>query len=153
MTVTQAPSDTSALVLRCPLPAVTPAQAYAYWTDPALLCAWWPPTAELDPRPGGGYHLRWPSMGWHLFGRFTAAEPGRLLAFTWAWEHEPDNPPTSVRLDFQPGEPSGALLTLRHQPFDASPASQKMRADHLDGWLYFLPRLQAVASGTLPVDG
>jgi hypothetical protein len=64
MPITQIPSNSDKLVLAAEFPGVVPALLFDYWTKPELICAWWPQKAEVDPRPGGVYHLSWPQMHW-----------------------------------------------------------------------------------------
>jgi uncharacterized protein YndB with AHSA1/START domain len=74
------------------LAGITPAEAYALWTQSDRLQEWWPPIAEVEARPGGSYHLQWPSQSWHLHGSFHDVQPGDHLAFTWRWDHLPADP-------------------------------------------------------------
>jgi uncharacterized protein YndB with AHSA1/START domain len=121
---------------------------FAYWTRPDLLRQWWPPQAELEPRPGGAYRYWWPERGDSLRGVFTTFEPGRNLAFTWKWDHEPaDAPPRTVTVTFTPDQRDDerVTLTLRHAPYGDSQAEQDVRNGHLEGWTYFLGKLQSLS--------
>ena len=121
---------------------------FAYWTRPDLLRQWWPPQAEVEPHIGGAYHYWWPERGDHLRGGFTAFEPGKKLAFTWKWDHEPVNAPTrTVTVSFTPDtrDDERVTLTLRHEPYGATQAEQDARKGHLEGWTYFLGKLQSLS--------
>ena len=83
-------------------------------------------------------------MNWHLRGHYTAWEPGKRLAFTWAWDHEPATTPTTVDITFAPNPVGGTRLTLRYGPYAPTPAGATERQGHLEGWTHFLTRLQAV---------
>ncbi len=98
-----------------------------------------------------------PKMDWRLRGHYTVFKPGRSLAFTWKWDHDPaDAPPKLVTVDFAPavapedvlagGARPGARLTLSHGPYLDTPEEQELRVEHhLAGWRHFLPILQRVA--------
>ena len=150
MPVTQLPSGPETLVIVAEFPAATPANLFAYWTQPALVQAWWPQRVEIEPHVGGNYHFSWPAMAWHLRGRYLAYQPGERLAFTWRWDHDPSTDPeriVTVHVESLPG--GNARLRLTHGPYASTPADQEMRLEHhLAGWLHILPRLQqVVASG------
>jgi uncharacterized protein YndB with AHSA1/START domain len=148
MTITQIPSSSDKRVLAAEFPGVVPALLFNYWTKPELICTWWPQKAEIDPRPGGVYHLSWPQMHWHLRGLYTAFEPGKKLAFTWRWDHDPPGiPVTTVEIIFEPLPTGGTGMLLTHSPYSDSVEDQQMRVDHhLAGWQHFIPKLQEVVS-------
>jgi uncharacterized protein YndB with AHSA1/START domain len=134
------------IVIEAECTGLGPNDVFDYWTKPDLLKRWWPEEAEIDPRVGGAYHLSWPKMDWHLRGRYTAFDPGRALAFTWAWDHEPEVPETSVAIAFAPTNTSGTGLTIEHGPYSDSEQDQKQRDGHVEGWTYFISRLEALQS-------
>lgn len=105
----------------------------AGFTDPEVLVTWWPDSAETDPHVGGGYHLAWEAMGWHLRGEYLGLAD-RDLAFTWAWDHE-DQPARTVAIAAADSG-HGAEVTIEHSAGSAEEAQS-----YLDGWLHFLPRL------------
>ena len=136
-------SGKNKLVLVGELPHFSPAMLFDYWTKPGLVCLWWPQEAVIEPRPGGLYHFSWPQMNWHLRGYYTSFEPGNRLAFTWAWDHEPENTSgTSVTVTFVSLTDGGTKMTIIHEPYTASEESQERRTSHLEGWNYFVSRLQ-----------
>jgi uncharacterized protein YndB with AHSA1/START domain len=121
---------------------------FAYWTRPDLLRQWWPPQAELEPRLCGAYHYWWPERDDSLRGVFTAFAPGQQLAFTWRWEREAADAPTrTVTVHFSPDplDDERVTLTLRHEPYGDTPAEQEARRGHLEGWTYFLGKLQSLS--------
>lgn len=138
--VTQLPTTSDTLTVAAMYERTSPDELFAYWTDPALLTQWWPKQAETDPRPGGAYHLTWPKMDWHLRGEYTATEPGRHLAFTWRWDHEPDKPTRTVDVLFEPVGDLGTQLIVTHGTYAHSDRDE--RDGHLEGWTYFLTRLR-----------
>lgn len=130
------------LVLQAELPRMTADQAFAQFVQPELLTRWWPAEAEVDARAGGWYDLSWPAQNWHLRGRYTIFEPGRALAFTWQWDHEPEQPMRHVAIDFAGyAKGSGCLLTVTHAVYGESAAEQEDRQSHRDGWQHFLGQL------------
>ena len=134
------------LVLIAEYPKVAPERMWAYWTRPELLVRWWPREAETEVREGGVYHLAWPEQGWHLRGRYTTVTPGQLLAFTWAWDSDPEGTtPKHVTLRFEPLHRGDAdavtLLTLTHGTYVDTPEDRETCQHHRDGWRHFLPRL------------
>jgi uncharacterized protein YndB with AHSA1/START domain len=126
------------------LPGATAARALAAFTDPAQLAAWWLGELEADLRPGGSYVVRFPQVPATMTGRVVSWVPAALLEFTWAWEHEPDEPPRTVAVRAADGPPAG--LALAHGPYAADAAGRRARADHRAGWEHFLPRLAALLS-------
>ena len=144
--ITVTGEDAHELVLICDFPAISPGRLFAYWTQPELICRWWPPQAKLDPRVGGDYRLSWPKTGWALRGRYTQVRPGASLGFTWRWEHEPDDVTRDVMVTFAARGERGSRLTLVHGPYADGPNEAALRQSHLDGWTHFLGRLSAVAA-------
>lgn len=124
----------------------SPLWLYAYWTQPELICRWWPQEAVIDARVGGAYRLSWPKMGWVLRGRYTQARPGVALGFTWRWEHEPDDVTRDVALSFAALDDGGTRLTLVHGPYADGPEEAALRQSHLDGWIRFLGKLRTIVS-------
>ena len=81
------------------------------------------------------------------FLAYQSLESGSIdfgYAFTWAWDHEPAAPTRTVTLQFAPDGAEGTHLTVTHGPYGDSTAEQAARQGHIDGWLHFLLRLQAV---------
>lgn len=140
------PSGTDTLVLSGDFPA-PPETVFRFWTEPALLTQWWASDAEIEPREGGAYLFSWPQMDWRLRGRYLAFDPNRRIAFTWAWDHEPDTPERRVEVHFDPAG-DGTRVTITHGPYGASSGEQEDRQSHLEGWQYFAGRLvEALGSG------
>ena len=145
MTFEQLPSDQTRLVLRATFERLPPAAFFDHLTQPALLQRWWPPQAEVEGRVGGRYHLRWPDQNWDLRGEFTAYEPGRRLAYTWAWDHEPQLPTRLVEFVLSP-QGEGTAVHLTHGTYGDADIEQADRTSHLEGWQFFFGRLATVDS-------
>jgi uncharacterized protein YndB with AHSA1/START domain len=148
MAIRDVSASHAGLTLTCDLLDFTALGLFAYWTRPDLLRQWWPPQAEVEPRADGAYHYWWPERGDHLRGAFAAFEPGRKLAFTWRWDHEPLEAPThTVTITFTPDsrDDECVALTLRHEPYGKTPEEQDARRGHLEGWTFFLGKRQSLS--------
>jgi uncharacterized protein YndB with AHSA1/START domain len=148
MVIQDVSASDAELTLRGEFLDFTTPRLFAYWTRPDLLRQRWPPRAEVEPRVGGAYHYWWPERDDHLRGVFTAFEPDQKLAFSWRWDHEPADAPTrSVAVILTPDtrDDERVTLTLRHEPYGATPAEQDARKGHLEGWTYFLSKLQSLS--------
>ncbi len=140
MSATHLSSSNDTLVVTAPFPTCPLTKLFEYWIQPHLLVQWWPQVAEVEPRLGGTYHLSWPQMNWHLRGSYTTFEPAKKLAFTWQWDHHSIQ--EGVIVTFEPLDEQGTTLTIVQSPFDDSEQSQEDRRGHIEGWLYFLAKLQ-----------
>jgi uncharacterized protein YndB with AHSA1/START domain len=147
MTIEQLPSPDTELRLAGDFYDFSPERLFAYWTRPDLAPQWWPTLAEVTPGVGGGYVFSFPKIPKTLRGGYTVFEPGRALSFTWAWDGDPPHePPITVALTFAPLATShGTRLTLMQGPYAETPADQELRQSHLEGWQYFLGRLQRLS--------
>ncbi len=143
--IQQLPAETDRVVITAEYAHLSPARLFACFTEPALLARWWAPAGAVVGKPGGGYHLWWESMNWHLRGTYSVFVPGERLVLSWKWDHEPEHPHRTVAIDFAPGAGGkGATLTLTHGFYSASDADAEERQGHIDGWLYFLPQIDQV---------
>ena len=117
---------------------------FDFWTNPELLSKWWPPVSELEPRVGGSYHFSWPQQNWHLRGKYTMFKRGEKLGFTWKWDHESVNE-TRVTVSFKSLPQNGTRLTLQHEGYAKNKEDRKIRDEHIEGWMFFLGKLQEIA--------
>jgi uncharacterized protein YndB with AHSA1/START domain len=124
--------------------SVDPATLFRFWTQPELLTAWWPQRAEVDLRVTGSFHFWWPDMDLHLRGVYSDIEPGSRLGFSWYWDHEPSVPARFVDVLFELTGNGGTRITVTHQRYEESARDREERQGHLEGWTYFLGRLQSV---------
>jgi uncharacterized protein YndB with AHSA1/START domain len=125
--------------------AASPETVFRLLTDSAEYVKWKGRLADLDPRPGGRFHVLINES--KVSGEYVEVVPNRRVVFTWGWEG-PDaivGPGGStVQIDLEPrGE--GTRLRLVHRGLPAAGL-----ASHIEGWDYFLPRLTAVAEGKEP---
>ena len=134
MKVTESPVGVARLVGDV---AAAPDVVYRYFTDADLLVQWWPEKATVDDR-SRLFELSWPSQGMRLLGHYVVTEPGRRLAFTWGFAHEPFQPRT---VDIQFDETTdGTRLTIEHTHGDDADERQ----GYIDGWKFFVERLRSV---------
>jgi uncharacterized protein YndB with AHSA1/START domain len=147
MAIQQLPSGADELILAGDFLDFSPRRLFDYWTRPDLLMQWWPRTAEVRPGVGGGYVFSWPERQQTLRGSYTVFDPGRALTFTWQWEHEPPHvPPIAVSLTYTPlPRGDGTALRLVQGLYDSTSGDQEMRSGHLEGWRYFLAKLQRLS--------
>lgn len=122
-------------------------KVFRAWTDPQALARWFAPgddfrttVFELDPRPGGRYRIEMLEHGrpHRVAGAYVEVRPPEKLAFTWAWESEPEHGETLVTLEFfDRGGATELVLTQERFPTEAS------RNEHDKGWAGCLDRLAA----------
>ncbi len=144
MPVMQVPSTPDKVVIVGEFPHCPPHILFDYWTMPRLITLWWSKEAEIDARLDGTYHLSWPKRKWHLRGRYTTFDPGKELAFTWKWDHLPSTTQVNVTFEPLPDNDNGTKLTVTQSPYSDSTIGQVFRQSHLEGWLYFIGRLQNI---------
>jgi uncharacterized protein YndB with AHSA1/START domain len=138
------------------LPGSTPDRVLASFTDPAILARWWGGDLATTLEPGTPYTISFPKLNRAITGQVVAYEPASGLEFTWVWDNEPPVPRRTVVVTVtQDG--TGTALSVVHGPHadtgpDPGGAEGIARAEHRDGWLFFLPRLAALLSprGTAP---
>ena len=131
----------AAIVERETVVACTPAEAWRWWTEPALLVRWMGSVAEVDLRPGGAIRIAY-GNGAVMAGELVTLDPPRRLDFTWGWEDPAEvvRPGESrVEVVFEPVD-GGTRVVVRHHDL---PDGE--RAGHAEGWDYFLGRLGGVA--------
>ncbi|MCI4342031.1 MAG: SRPBCC domain-containing protein [Thermoplasmata archaeon] len=137
--------DYAFVLIRADLPRSAPGKVFDCWARPELLTKWWPEQAKLEFRVGGKYRYSWPGADWHLGGAFIAIDPPKELAFSWRWEHHPEST-TVVKVSIAPGVTGGTTLFVRQGPYTDAPGDVEVRQSHIDGWIFFLPRLEALAA-------
>jgi uncharacterized protein YndB with AHSA1/START domain len=128
------------------LQGIGPSEAIRAFTEPSLLKEWWGGELEIEPKPGGAYIVHFESQGWTLRGQVVSYDPESQLTFTWAWEHQPDDPTREVEVRAQPvGD--GTRLEIEHGPHGDSEHEQEEAVGHREGWEHFLPRLAESVKG------
>ena len=125
-----------------------PEIVFRYFTDPVRFAAWWGAGSDIDCRPGGRVHIRYPD-GTVASGIVVEAEPPSHLVFTYGYEGEgkPIAPGGSrVTVDLT-GVPDGTELHLRHDVPTAG-----ILEEHTQGWRYQLSLFANVVSRELFAD-
>jgi uncharacterized protein YndB with AHSA1/START domain len=123
-----------------------PDKVFAAWTEPQALKRWMAPSgdmtvtvAETDLRIGGRYRIvmREPDGTEHrVGGTYHEIDPGRRLAFSWAWEDSPDRQ-TLVTVELHESD-VGTEVVLTHSGF----ADAQSRDRHDQGWTGCIGRLE-----------
>ena len=123
--------------------AARPETVFRLLTDPHEWVRWKGKIAQLEPRPGGTFHVDFQNDKDVVDGRFVEVIPSRRVVFTWGWQGSPTVPPGSstVEIDLEP-DGDGTRLRLVHRGLP-----EAALASHTEGWDYFLPRLVNVAEG------
>lgn len=129
----------------------TPGQAFRAWSVPEQLARWMgpggfvTPVVESDLREGGSYRIciRPPEGEVYWWGgRYVEVDEPYRLAFTVEYYGSPGEatlegaPMTMISLTFE-SMPGGTRMTFRQSPFP--PIVD--RADHADGWVQALNKL------------
>jgi uncharacterized protein YndB with AHSA1/START domain len=145
MTSVTVRDDGPALRAELLLPGCSPERALQAFTVPDLLARWWGHaelTAEL--RPGGRYDVWFAGIPARMTGRVLRYQPASVLEFSWAWEHQPELPPSSVTVEVGAAGDGSTALGIEHGPHSEDEAGRAARAGHREGWEHFLPRLAAL---------
>jgi uncharacterized protein YndB with AHSA1/START domain len=121
----------------------TPETIWPFLTEPEQHLRWLGTEVDIDPRPGGAYHVlvggEHPSRG-----EYVEVVPHEKVVFTFGWD-EPGHPippgSTSVEISLHPeGEKTRLRLVHRGLPADAV-------EDHDHGWSHYVGRLAIAATG------
>ena len=130
----------AAVVEREAVVGCAPAEAWRWWTEPALLVRWMGSEAEVDLRPGGAICIAY-GNGAVMAGELVTLDPPKRLDFTWGWEdpEEVVRPGQSrVEVVFEAVD-GGTRVVVRHLDLP-----EGERPGHAEGWDYFLGRLAGV---------
>lgn len=110
-------------------------KAWAALTVPERVADWFT-HAEIEPRVGGRYSLRFSEDDYGMDGVITAFDPPRLFAHTWPHETHPDS---IVRYELTP-DGDGCRLILTQT------AIGRPAFNALPGWHTFLEALPGAAA-------
>jgi uncharacterized protein YndB with AHSA1/START domain len=131
---------------------VVPTEAFAAFTDPALLSRWWGPEGftipclQFEPRTGERYRIEMqPPEGeaFHLTGEFRAVDAPTRLAFTFVWEpSDADDVVTVADLTFREVD-DGTEVVLRQSAFKTDERLEL----HRGGWGDSFDKLERVIAG------
>jgi uncharacterized protein YndB with AHSA1/START domain len=124
----------------------SPATIFPYLVDPDRLVQWMGTEASLNAVPGGEFRVLCGGVN-PSAGEFVEVVPNQKVVFTFGWD-VPGHPipagSTEVEITLTPdGEQTLLRLTHRGLPDDAI-------GDHVNGWNYYLGRLEKVVDGVDP---
>jgi len=127
--------------------AASPETVFDFFVDPDKMIQWMGRSAELDPRPGGGFRLDINDDA-VAGGEYVELDrPGRIL-FTWGWEGEDAVTPvgsSTVEVLLE-ADGDGTRVRLIHSDLPSVESAEK----HGHGWRHYLDRLAAAATGEDP---
>ncbi|MBI4502281.1 MAG: SRPBCC domain-containing protein [Gemmatimonadetes bacterium] len=149
-----APAADRILTISVLLP-VSPAEAFAYFTNNERLVSWLTAAADVDPRVGGKYELFWEPADREnnstIGCRITALAADQLLAVQWrspqqfkAFANTAD-PLTHVVVSFVPEGP-GTRVHLVHSGWRSSPEWEEARVWQERAWSVAFKALERVAT-------
>ncbi len=127
--------------------AASPEAVFDFFTDPDKMIQWMGRSAELDPRPGGGFRCDINDEA-IAAGAYVALDPPRRVVFTWGWEGEGSvTPPGSSTVEvLLAPDGEGTHLRLIHHDLPSVESAQR----HGHGWRHYLDRLAGSAAGEDP---
>ena len=112
-----------------------PHVVFPYFTDPALIVTWIGQRAELQPQPGGLFHLDFGTTV--ARGAYTTVDPPHRVVFTWGIPGSETLPPggSTVEVVLTPNG-QDTIVTLTHHGVPPT-----LINDHRAGWEHQLTRL------------
>jgi uncharacterized protein YndB with AHSA1/START domain len=124
--------------------AASPETVFEYFTDPDKMIQWMGRSADLDPRPGGGF--RCDINGRDVAGgKYVELDPPRRAVFTWGWEG--DDPVVALGSStvevLLAADGDGTRLRLVHRGLPSAESAEKHRL----GWQHYTERLETAAAG------
>ncbi|MGV1048435.1 MAG: SRPBCC family protein [Solirubrobacterales bacterium] len=124
--------------------AASPETVFDFFTEPDRMIQWMGRSAQLDPRPGGGFRCDIDGDA-IASGEYVAVEPPARVVFTWGWEGEDSvtKPGTSTVEVLLAADGDGTHLRLIHSDLPSAESAAK----HGRGWRHYLDRLAVAGSG------
>jgi uncharacterized protein YndB with AHSA1/START domain len=120
----------------------TPAAAWAALTQPEKVVEWFTDASPVG-RVGDPYRLDF-GDGSVVEGTIRALEPGRRLAYSWAWLDAQPLSETLVSWTIEPLSAGGTQVTLEHDGWTEAGADAATRNDHAGYWEGYLEDLVSV---------
>jgi uncharacterized protein YndB with AHSA1/START domain len=120
----------------------SPEEAWAALTQPERVLEWF---TDVSPVGGIGspYRLDF-GDGSVVEGHITELEPGRRLAYTWAWSDAEPAPATVVTWTVRGLPGGGTEISLEHAGWTEAGADEATRDDHAGYWDGYLEDLVSV---------
>jgi uncharacterized protein YndB with AHSA1/START domain len=127
--------------------AAKPETVFDFFTDPEKMIQWMGRSAELEPSPGGRFHvdINGESIA---SGVYVELDPPRKVVFTWGWEGEDSVtlPGSSTVEILLAADGDGTRLRLIHRDLPDAESAER----HSHGWEHYAERLSVAASGGNP---
>lgn len=128
------------------------AEVFKALTDADELMRWFPTRVESDPRPGGRYKFEWEfanaAENGSQEGEYVEFAPDDKLSYTW----KADDVPTLV--SFNLSESGGeTTVALEHASLQEGADVDKLRADHVNQWGFFLMNLKGYLEAGMDMRG
>lgn len=120
----------------------SPASTWAALTEPSLVLEWFTEASPVGP-VGAPYRLDF-GDGSVVNGRIRTLDPGRRLAYSWAWADAEPLEETVVTWTIAPLPNGGTQVTLEHAGWSEAGANEATRDDHAGYWEGYLEDLVAV---------
>jgi uncharacterized protein YndB with AHSA1/START domain len=122
-----------------------PEKIYSHLIESSAWALWQGEICESDARPGGIFKMVMPD-GATARGQFVDLVENQSIVSGWGWVDNPRVPPGSsvvtIKLEQHPQE---TLVSLEYRDL-VDPAV----TPHREGWVYYLGRLDVVATGGDP---
>jgi uncharacterized protein YndB with AHSA1/START domain len=122
-----------------------PATAWRALTDPEMVARWFTKAGDVGP-VGSPYRLDF-GDGSLIEGIVRSLEPGRQLAYSWAWVGQEPRQETLVTWTAQPDPEGGTRITLVHSGWAEAGADEVTRDDHTTYWEMYLDDLVTLLDG------
>lgn len=116
----------------------SPAEAWRALVDPERVAEWF---TSATPAAGVGSPYRLDFGDSAVTGVVTRLVPGRLFAYTWAWEDVEPRVETLVSWEVEPLPGARSRVTLRHEGWDEAGADRAARDEHEGYWVDYLDEL------------
>jgi uncharacterized protein YndB with AHSA1/START domain len=138
-----ASAETAAIVEREIRIEASPETVYDFFVDEDKMIQWMGRKADLEPRPGGTFHVD--LNGKHIaHGEYVDLDPPHRVVFTFGWEGDTSvvKPGAStVEVTFTP-DGDGTLMRFEHRDLP-----EESLGSHGHGWDHYLDRLVIAGSG------
>jgi uncharacterized protein YndB with AHSA1/START domain len=127
--------------------AASPETVFDFFVDPDRMIQWMGRSADLDPRPGGGFRCDINSEA-IASGEYVELDRPHKVVFTWGWEGEDSvtKPGSSTVEVLLVADGNGTRLRLIHHDLPSPESAEK----HGHGWRHYMDQLSAAATGADP---